>query len=146
MNNNQRSASIIEILSLGLVYIITFSGNTCVFSVVLLIFALLCPLYWPLLFFYPLWLWYDWDTPSQGGRPFKYCFVRRWRILNIIRDYFPITLVKTTELDSNKNYILGYHPHGMLPDGALVCFGSEAAGFGQKFPGIKPRLTMHSSR
>ncbi|XP_031568899.1 2-acylglycerol O-acyltransferase 2-A-like [Actinia tenebrosa] len=144
MNDNRAPASISERLSLALVYVITFSGTTYVLSGVLFILALLCPLFWPFLLFYPVWLWYDWDTPSKGGRPFKYCFVRRWRIFNIIRDYFPITLVKTTELDPNKNYILGYHPHGMLPDGALVCFGSEAAGFGRLFPGIKPRLAMIS--
>ncbi|XP_031568902.1 2-acylglycerol O-acyltransferase 2-like [Actinia tenebrosa] len=135
---------LLESVCLRLVYSLVWTGLTSLFSITIIVIAASYPLFWPFLLFYSMWLWYDWDTPSKGGRPFKYCFVKRWRIFNIIRDYFPITLVKTTELDSNKNYILGYHPHGMLPDGALVCFGSEAAGFGQLFPGLMSRVAMHS--
>lgn len=30
-------------------------------------------------------------------------------------DYFPAVLVKEADLDPSKNYIFGYHPHGMWP-------------------------------
>lgn len=29
-----------------------------------------------------------------------------------MKDYFPIALVKTADLDPSKNYVFGYHPHG----------------------------------
>lgn len=34
-------------------------------------------------------------------------------------DFFPITLIKTAELDPNKKYVMGYHPHGIISVGAL---------------------------
>ena len=29
-----------------------------------------------------------------------------------MKNYFPMTLVKTLDLDPSKNYVFGYHPHG----------------------------------
>ncbi len=60
--------------------------------------------------------------------------------MHYFRDYFPVTLVKTVDLDPNKNYILGSHPHGIVPAGAFINFGSDATGFTDKFPGIKVYL------
>jgi len=57
-----------------------------------------------------------------------------------VRDYFPVKLVKTTELDPKRNYICGYHPHGILPYGAFVNFNTEATEFSTLFPNIKPSL------
>jgi 2-acylglycerol O-acyltransferase 2 len=51
-------------------------------------------------------------APWMGAR--KLHFVRNWTIWHLFRDYFPITLVKTVELDSSKNYIFGYHPYCCL--------------------------------
>ncbi|VDP23981.1 unnamed protein product, partial [Soboliphyme baturini] len=57
-----------------------------------------------------------------------------------LADFFPIRLVKTAELDPNRNYIFGYHPHGIMGFGAFVNFATEATGFSSKFPGITSRL------
>ncbi|KAF9427638.1 diacylglycerol O-acyltransferase 1 [Entomortierella beljakovae] len=51
-----------------------------------------------------------------------------------------MTLIKEADLDPSKNYIFGYHPHGVLSMGALGTFGTEGLGFSKKFPGIKPVL------
>ena len=54
--------------------------------------------------------------------------------------YFPIKLIKTAELDPTKNYLLGYHPHGIFATGAIACFGTNGAGWEEIFPGLKRRL------
>jgi hypothetical protein len=78
---------------------------------------------------------------------FKELAIFRW-----LRDYFPVTLHKTAELDPNKNYIMGsvenveyilayflnvfinflfysYHPHGMMAVGAFTNFATDATNF-----------------
>ena len=57
-----------------------------------------------------------------------------WRYL---RDYFPVSLVKEAELDPSKNYVFGYHPHGIISVGLWVNFCTEANDFSGKFPGIR---------
>ena len=54
--------------------------------------------------------------------------------------YFPIKLIKTTDLDPKRNYLFGNHPHGILCAGAFASFGTDALGFKDKFPGIEPHL------
>ncbi|KAH0625259.1 hypothetical protein JD844_033655 [Phrynosoma platyrhinos] len=49
-------------------------------------------------------------------------------------------LVKTHNLLTNRNYIFGYHPHGIMGLGAFCNFSTEATGVSQKFPGIRPYL------
>lgn len=98
---------------------------------------------WPLGFAYIAW-WYlvDLETPNRGGRRAE--FVRNNVFFRYMRDYFPVTLLKTTDLDSSKNYLFGYHPHGMFPDGLALSFGSEALQFSKIFPGIVPYIGAHS--
>ncbi|XP_007910025.2 diacylglycerol O-acyltransferase 2 [Callorhinchus milii] len=105
----------------------------------LTLYLLLTPL-WPLTALYGVWMVFDWRTPERGGR--KSDWVRRWRTWEFLRDYFPITLVKTAELPRDRNYVLGYHPHGILATGAFCNFGTEATGFSRLFPGITPRLVV----
>ncbi|CAB1440678.1 unnamed protein product [Pleuronectes platessa] len=66
--------------------------------------------WWMLALLYSGWLWLDWDTPSSGGRRSRW--VRSWVVWDYFRDYFPLTLIKTVDLDPRKNYIFGFHPHG----------------------------------
>ncbi|KAG2457368.1 MOG2A acyltransferase, partial [Polypterus senegalus] len=51
-------------------------------------------------------------------------------------------LIKTADLDPSQNYILGFHPHGILVAGAFVNFCTEATGFSVLFPGMTPYLLM----
>lgn len=74
----------------------------------------------------------------SGGR--RSNWVRSWRIWRWFRDYFPIRLVKTAELDPSRNYIFGYHPHGIASAGAFCNFATEATGFSAQYPGIVPHL------
>ncbi|GBN73325.1 2-acylglycerol O-acyltransferase 1 [Araneus ventricosus] len=90
----------------------------------------------PLLYF--AWFVYDHKKCCQGGRRFEW--VRRWKLWRYFADYFPVTMVKKADLDPNKNYIFGYHPHGIFCSGAFSCFGTEARDFSTVFPGITPRI------
>eukprot|EP00057_Strongylocentrotus_purpuratus_P009082 XP_011663556.1 PREDICTED: 2-acylglycerol O-acyltransferase 1 [Strongylocentrotus purpuratus] len=84
------------------------------------------------------WIYYDRHTPVRGGRPSNW--IRRWRIWVHMRNYFPINLIKTADLDPKNNYMMGSHPHGVMSMGSVVSFGSEACGFSEKFPGMRPAL------
>ncbi|XP_019386058.1 PREDICTED: diacylglycerol O-acyltransferase 2 [Crocodylus porosus] len=104
---------------------------------VLLVY-ILCTDCWAIAALYLAWLVFDWDTPMKGGR--RSPWVRNWAMWRYFRDYFPIRLVKTHNLPNNRNYIFGYHPHGIMSFGAFCNFGTEATGVSQKFPGIRPYL------
>lgn len=103
------------------------------------ILFLLFTSYYPLALLYLAWAYiYDAQTPSHGGRRSQW--MRRLRIWKDFRDYFPIELVKTAELDAKQNYIFGYHPHGVLCAGAFATFATEATNWTKTFPGITPHL------
>ncbi|NXS07124.1 MOGT2 acyltransferase, partial [Neodrepanis coruscans] len=55
-----------------------------------------------------------------------------------------VQLEKTVDLDPRKNYLLGFHPHGVLAAGAFLNFCTEASSFSTLFPGITPHLMMLS--
>ena len=95
--------------------------------------------YYPIAILYITWAYLiDGKTPEHGGRRSNY--IRRLRVWKYFRDYFPITLIKTAELDPSKNYVFGYHPHGILCAGAFCNFATEATDFSSVFPGITPHL------
>ena len=105
----------------------------------ILILLLLFSSYYPLALLYLGWAYLlDYKTPSHGGRRSE--FMRHLKIWTYFRDYFPIQLVKTKDLDPEKNYIFGYHPHGILCAGAFCSFATEATEFSKIFPGITPHL------
>ncbi|CAH7258645.1 2-acylglycerol O-acyltransferase 3 [Phodopus roborovskii] len=95
---------------------------------------------WTLVVLYLAWLYRDRHTPRMGGR--RSAWVRNWAVWRYFRDYFPITLVKTAELDPSQNYLFGFHPHGVLVVGAFSNFCTEATGFSRLFPGLKSHLLM----
>lgn len=107
-------------------------------SIVALLYVLLFTSYYKYVVFYFFWYLYDYKTHEQGGRPLR--FVRHCFLWNYLRDYFPIKLVKTCDLDARQNYIFGYHPHGFLAIGGVVSFCSSVCGFDRKFPGIVPKF------
>lgn len=59
-----------------------------------------------------------------------------------MKDYFPVSLVKTAELDPSRNYLAGFHPHGVLAAGAFLNLCTESTSFPEIFPGIRPYLMM----
>uniref|UniRef100_A0A8C8S8W8 Acyltransferase n=1 Tax=Pelusios castaneus TaxID=367368 RepID=A0A8C8S8W8_9SAUR len=95
---------------------------------------------WLVALFYAAWLYLDRETPSRGGRRIRW--VRTWSVWRHFRDYFPITLVRTVPLDPTRNYLFGFHPHGVLVAGAFGNFCTEATGFQELFPGLTPYLLM----
>ncbi|EDO41259.1 predicted protein [Nematostella vectensis] len=80
----------------------------------------------------------NYNKPSRGGRIIPWC--RRLKMWKYFCEFFPISLIKTADLDPQKNYIICYHPHGIMSLGALGNFCSEATGFSEKFPGITPHI------
>jgi len=74
-------------------------------------------------------------TAYLGGKHWEKW--RRYKCWNYFRDYFPMSLVKTANLDPDKNYVFGYHPHGVISMGMFSNFLTEATGFSEHFPGIK---------
>ncbi|KAI8347184.1 diacylglycerol acyltransferase-domain-containing protein [Choanephora cucurbitarum] len=97
---------------------------------------------WPVLIAYVSFLYVD-KAPESGGRRFERA--RRWIIWNYFANYFPATLIKEADLDPSKNYVMGYHPHGIISMGAFASFATEATGFSQQFPGIVPSLLTLAS-
>ncbi|KAM9847187.1 2-acylglycerol O-acyltransferase 3b [Aulostomus maculatus] len=127
----------IETLSV-LQWVLTFLflGVSCLTLMVCLMFTSL----WWLSVLHFIWLAVDWQTPERGGR--NKTFVRRWKVWEHYRDYFPIKLVKTAELNPNRNYILGCHPHGIMSVGGFACFSTDSCGFAEAFPGMRSTLVV----
>ncbi|XP_047577291.1 2-acylglycerol O-acyltransferase 1 isoform X3 [Lutra lutra] len=94
--------------------------------------------YWFLYVPYMTWLYFDWSTPEQGGR--RSNWVRSWTVWRYFKDYFPIHLIKTWDLDPSRNYIFGFHPHGVLVAGAFGNFCTNYSDFEELFPGFTAYL------
>ncbi|CCO20432.1 predicted protein [Bathycoccus prasinos] len=92
-----------------------------------------------LFLFYVAWYFVlDRDACEKGTRFLGW--TRRLPFWRLAAGYFPVRLHKSADLDPSKNYIFGYHPHGVISVGALLTFASEATGFANAFPGIDVRL------
>ena len=74
---------------------------------------------------------------------FRIEWVRHCSFWKHLSNYFPVRIIKTAELDSEKgNYLLGSHPHGILCSGAFISLATEGAGWAKKFPNLVPNLLM----
>jgi len=92
-----------------------------------------------LFLFYVAWYFVlDREACEKGVRFLSW--TRRLPFWRLAAGYFPVRLHKSADLDPSKNYIFGYHPHGVISVGALLTFASEATGFAIAFPGIDVRL------
>ncbi|KAJ3025884.1 UNVERIFIED_CONTAM: Diacylglycerol O-acyltransferase 2 [Siphonaria sp. JEL0065] len=81
---------------------------------------------------------------NKGARRSE--FLRRLSLWVWFRDFFPITLRKTVDLDPKRKYLFGYHPHGVLSLGAFTSVGTEACNISTVFPGLNIRLlTLESN-
>ncbi|KAJ8901089.1 hypothetical protein NDN08_004949 [Rhodosorus marinus] len=67
-------------------------------------------------------------------------YLRGLRIWKDMADFFPSSLVKTADLDPEKRYIFGIHPHGVISLGAFINIATEATSFSDQFPGIRAYL------
>ncbi|XP_051900532.1 diacylglycerol O-acyltransferase 2-like [Pristis pectinata] len=130
-----RTTSLIEALCV-FQWVLTFLGMG-IFCTLLTVYLLFTSL-WPVAALYLAWLTVDRNTPERGGRTSQW--IRNWNIWKRMCDYFPVTLVTTAKLSPKKNYILGYHPHGIMSFGAFCNFCTEATQFSRVFPGITPHL------
>eukprot|EP01134_Creolimax_fragrantissima_P002738 CFRG2738T1 len=111
-------------------------------SIAIFLLCVFTPPLWILLIPYTAF-WLTDNAPETGGRRFD--FLRRLKYWEYFRDFFPCILVKEAEIDPTKNYIFGYHPHGIISMGAMCNFGSEATGISEKFPGIQVSLCTLAS-
>ncbi|KAG8538905.1 hypothetical protein GDO81_021805 [Engystomops pustulosus] len=96
--------------------------------------------FWIIPVVYFTWQLIDWDTPVKGGRRVEW--VRRWTVWKHFRDYFPIKLVPSASLSPDRNYVLGVHPHGILAASSFCNFATEATGFSDLYPGVRPWLAV----
>jgi len=93
-----------------------------------------------LMIIYYIWIIYDNvvnKTPVYGR---KSEFVRNMALWKLVRDYFPIRLHKSANLDENKQYLFGFHPHGIVSISANITFSSNALSISNTFPGVNIRL------
>ncbi|KAG0300279.1 diacylglycerol O-acyltransferase 1 [Linnemannia gamsii] len=110
------------------------------------VFFYLCTIryLWPFIIIYLLWILMVDQAPEHGGR--RSLLWRNWIGWTYFARYFPMTLIKEGDLDPSKNYIFGYHPHGIISLGAVCTFGTEGLGFSKNYPGIIPTLlTLQSN-
>ncbi len=135
--------------------IFLFSGVISILTMVYLFFFTSSLKFIPLL--YLAWMAYDWDTGEKGGRNNRCAslccfswkgenggrnllsrrFARGWWLWRYSARYFPVRVVKTTELDPNKSYLLGCHPHGILSFGIALAFSTDALKIEEIFPGLR---------
>ena len=115
-----------------------------VFAAVGLYFLYLRPQFLPIAALYLAWMVVDQKKSKHGGRKLGVGYVGGLAVFRYFRDYYPISLEKTADLDPSKNYIFGYHPHGFIPEGLVISFGTKVLDFQNKFPGITPHIGAHS--
>ena len=125
-------------------YVTAIAGVTYAFVAVALYFLYLRPQFLPIATLYLAWMVVDQKKSKRGGRKVGVGYVGDLAVFRYFRDYYPISLKKTVDLDPCKNYIFGYHPHGFIPDGLVISFGTKVLDFQKKFPGITPYIGAHS--
>jgi len=108
------------------------------------IFFLLClrPSWWPFVFVYLVYIFYD-TAPEHGGRRLQ--IIRSLPIWSWFAQYFPASLIVSHPLNPERNYVFGYHPHGIISIGAFANFATEANDVSRKLPGLNIRLLTLAS-
>ncbi|XP_036894291.1 2-acylglycerol O-acyltransferase 2 [Sturnira hondurensis] len=102
--------------------------------------GLLFTRFWLFSVLYAVWWYLDGDNTGKGG--WRSEVSKEWTVWGYMKDYFPVSLVKTAELDPSRNYLAGIHPHGILAPGSFLNLCTESTGFSKLFPGIRPHLMI----
>ncbi|RVE50481.1 hypothetical protein evm_004906 [Chilo suppressalis] len=114
----------------GWIFLVLFGEGFSIYLAIKLLYSQ----YWYLGILYAAWMLNDIDICHKGGR--KFDWVRNWSWWRYYCDYFPMKLVKTTDLDPSRNYLFACFPHGVVSSGAFGAFATNAANFYQLFPGM----------
>lgn len=72
---------------------------------------------------------------------YRWNWVRKWKVWTHFRNFFPIHLIKTTEIGGDHNYIMCYHPHGLLCAGAFSTFATEGTRWSEVITSCATTLT-----
>ena len=82
----------------------------------------------------------DADKPERGSRPIGW--FRNCRLWKYARDYFPVLMLKAPKcrLSPTRNYLLAFHPHGVLSLSAIATFAMNEDDFRQACPGMSSTL------
>ncbi|KAI6227752.1 Acyltransferase [Aphelenchoides fujianensis] len=107
-------------------------------------YVLLLTRFWWLMAAYLVWLYFDWNLGERGSRPLAW--YRNHRLWDFMADYFDASLVKTAELPADHNYLLGFHPHGILSISVFITACTNGTGFAAKFPGVQPHAASLASQ
>ncbi|KXN66478.1 diacylglycerol acyltransferase [Conidiobolus coronatus NRRL 28638] len=97
--------------------------------------------YWYLSLAYIIYIYFD--SKSKTGSKTSNLYRNNF-ILNIVRDYFDMKIIKTSDIPATKNYLFCYHPHGTMPFGMSLGLNSNCCGFDDLYPGINLNLKVHS--
>ncbi|XP_017888680.1 2-acylglycerol O-acyltransferase 2-like [Ceratina calcarata] len=90
---------------------------------------------------YYLWMYYDCNARNTGSsmrwvRLFRNCTWMRY-----LSNYFPVKVVKTTDMDPSRNYLFVSFPHGILCFGILAAVhSSNHTGQNKLFSSLEIRL------
>ena len=135
------SSRVIEFLTILFVFtIFLFSPFITLFIFILLSWFWSFPFTLTIFLLYGCWMYFDRETDLQGGRWSNR--LRQSKICSYFTNYFPLKLIKSEDLDPNRNYIFGFHPHGAFSFGALGNFATDATYFSTLFPHIRPHLML----
>ena len=98
------------------------------------------PVGWLLAVPYLVWALMLDKAPFQGGRPVAWVRENAWT--RCIRDYFPVNLHVASDavFPTDKNYLFGCHPHGLICCGLFSNFVSESDQKRSAFPGLSFRV------
>ncbi|XP_003395134.2 2-acylglycerol O-acyltransferase 1-like [Bombus terrestris] len=95
------------------------------------------------IFLYFVWMFYDWNKFDVGKiRRKLQQWIRSCAWNRYFCNYFPIKLVKTTDLDPNKSYLFCSFPHGVLSSGVYGAFATDIIGCSELFPGLEFRVVI----
>ncbi|KAJ3085975.1 2-acylglycerol O-acyltransferase 3, partial [Quaeritorhiza haematococci] len=116
-----------------------FSAHIMINTILLSMLLVYWRFTWPFFALYAVWAYVDAKTPFEGGTD-RARFMRDWGFWKNFDEYFDAHLVKTVDLDPQKRYLFGYHPHGIYCYGAWSNFIRDDR-FSRVFPGIKLRTS-----